>query len=71
MEAYKIIAICHSKRIFLKAVIFGQGAPAMTPNGQRYVQLLLQLADGGTCFCTRGAMKDYAVITLFSRWQKP
>jgi len=23
------------------------------------------------CFCTRGAMRGYAVITLFSRWQKP
>jgi len=26
---------------------------------------------GGACFCTRGAMQDYAVISLFSRWQKP
>jgi len=26
---------------------------------------------GGACFCTRGAMQGYAVITLFSRWQKP
>jgi len=26
---------------------------------------------GGACFCTRDAMQDYAVITLFSRWQKP
>jgi len=25
----------------------------------------------GARFCTRGAMQDYAVITLFSRWQKP
>jgi len=23
------------------------------------------------CFCTRGAMKDYDVICIFSRWQKP
>jgi len=35
------------------------------------VQLVRQLADGGACFCTRGALQDYAVITLFSRWQKP
>jgi len=26
---------------------------------------------GGACFCTRGAMQDYDVICLFSRWQKP
>jgi len=26
---------------------------------------------GGACFCTRYAMQDYAVITYFSRWQKP
>jgi hypothetical protein len=31
----------------------------------------LPQSRGGACFCTRGAMKDYAVITLFSRWQKP
>jgi len=27
--------------------------------------------DGGACFCTRGAVQDYAVITLFSRCGKP
>jgi len=32
---------------------------------------LLPQIRGGTRFCTRGAMQDYAVITLFSRWQKP
>jgi hypothetical protein len=32
-----------------------------------------QLAQGrgGARFCTRDAMKDYAVICLFSHWQKP
>jgi len=43
----------------------------MPHNVRRYVQLVRQLADGGACFCTRGAMQGYAVITLFSRWQKP
>jgi len=43
----------------------------MCPNVRRYVQLVRQLADGGARFCTRDAMLDYAVITLFSRWQKP
>jgi len=38
-------------------------------NVRRYV-LLAQLR-GGARFCTRGAMKDYAVICLLSRWQKP
>ncbi len=40
-------------------------------NVRRFVQLVRQLADGGARFCTRDAMQDYAVITLFSRWQKP
>jgi len=31
----------------------------------------LPQSRGGACFCTRGAMQDYAAITLFSRWQKP
>jgi len=38
-------------------------------NGRRYVQLAQ--SRGGACFCTRGTMQEYAVITLFSRWQKP
>jgi len=38
-------------------------------NVRRYVALAQ--SRGGACFCTRGAMQDYAVITLFSRWQKP
>jgi len=38
-------------------------------NVRRYVQLAW--SRGGACFCTRGAMQGYAVITLFSRWQKP
>jgi len=42
---------------------------AIDPNVRRYVQLAQ--SRGGACFCTRGAMQDYAVITLFSRWQKP
>jgi len=42
---------------------------AIVPNGRRYVQLAQ--CRGGACFCTRGAVQDYAVITLFSRWQKP
>jgi len=41
----------------------------MLPNVRRYVQLAQ--SRGGACFCTRGAVWDYAVITLFSRWQKP
>jgi hypothetical protein len=39
------------------------------PNVRRYVALVQ--SRGGACFCTRGAMQGYAVITLFSRWQKP
>jgi len=31
----------------------------------------LAQSRGGACFCTRGAMQGYAVITFFSRWQKP
>jgi len=31
----------------------------------------LAQSRGGACFCTRGAMQGCAVITLFSRWQKP
>jgi len=42
---------------------------SMCPNVRRYVQLAW--SRGGACFCTRGAMQGYAVITLFSRWQKP
>jgi len=42
---------------------------AIGPNVRRYV--LLAQSRGGACFCTRGAVQDYAVITLFSRWQKP
>jgi len=38
-------------------------------NVRRYVALAQ--SRGGACFCTRGAMKDYDVICLFSRWQKP
>ena len=38
-------------------------------NVRRYVAL--PQSRGGACFCTRGAMQGYAVITLFSRWQKP
>jgi len=41
----------------------------MAGNVRRYVALAQ--SRGGACFCTRGAMQDYAVITLFSRWQKP
>jgi len=41
----------------------------MWPNVRRYV--VLAQSRGGACFCTRGAMQGYAVITLFSRWQKP
>ena len=39
------------------------------PNVRRYVALAQ--SRGGACFCTRGAMQGYAVITFFSRWQKP
>jgi len=38
-------------------------------NVRRYVALAQ--SRGGTRFCNRGAMLDYAVISLFSRWQKP
>jgi hypothetical protein len=38
-------------------------------NVRRYVALAQ--SRGGARFCTRGALQDYAVITLFSRWQKP
>jgi len=42
---------------------------AIGPNVRRYVALAQ--SRGGACFCTRGAMQGYAVISLFSRWQKP
>jgi len=38
-------------------------------NVRRYVQLAQ--SRGGARFCTRGAMQDYDVNCLFSRWQKP
>jgi len=41
----------------------------LTANVRRYVQLAQ--SRGGAGFCTRGAMQGYAVIALFSRWQKP
>jgi hypothetical protein len=41
----------------------------IVPNVRRYVQLAQ--SRGGACFCTRGTVQDYDVITLFSRWQKP
>jgi hypothetical protein len=41
----------------------------MPYNVRWYVQLAQ--SRGGACFCTRGAVKDYEVINLFSRWQKP
>jgi len=41
----------------------------MLPNVRRYVALAQ--SRGGARFCTRGAMQDYDVIWLFSRWQKP
>jgi hypothetical protein len=41
----------------------------VSANVRRYVQLAQ--SRGGACFCTRGAIQGYAVITLFSRWQKP
>jgi len=31
----------------------------------------LAQSRGGACFCTRGAMQEFDVICLFSRWQKP
>ena len=34
----------------------------MHGNVRRYVQLVRQLADGGACFCTCGAMQDYDVV---------
>jgi len=44
-------------------------SPSIATNVRRYVALAQ--SRGGACFCTRGAMQGYAVITLFSRWQKP
>jgi len=41
----------------------------LTGNVRRYVQLAQ--SRGGACFCTRGAMRDYDVFNLLSRWQKP
>jgi len=41
----------------------------LAPNVRRYV--LLAPSRGGACFCTRGAVQGYDVISLFSRWQKP
>ena len=41
----------------------------LTANGRRYGSVAL--CRGGTCFCTRYAVQNYAVITFFSRWQKP
>jgi hypothetical protein len=43
--------------------------PTIIANVRRYVQLAQ--SRGGACFCTRGAMQDYDVVCLFSRWQKP
>jgi len=42
---------------------------AIVTNVRRYVALAQ--SRGGARFCTRGAMQDYDVIWLFSRWQKP
>ena len=50
-------------------VLFIAGFFNMQHNVRRYVQLAQ--SRGGACFCTRGAMQDYDVICLFSRWQKP
>jgi len=36
--------------------------PNIVANVRRYVALVRQLADGGACFCTRGAMHDYDVV---------
>jgi len=47
----------------------GKFIAVIGPNVRRYVQLAQ--SRGGACFCTRGAMQGNAVITLFSRWQKP
>jgi len=42
---------------------------SLAGNVRRYVALAQ--SRGGARFCTRGAVQDYTVITLFSRWQKP
>jgi len=34
----------------------------MPHNVWRYVALVRQMADGGACFCTRGAVQDYDVV---------
>jgi hypothetical protein len=49
-----------------KGLFFAGG---ISHNVRRYVQLAQN--RGGASFCTRGAMKGYPVISLFSRWQKP
>jgi len=41
----------------------------MPYNVRRYVALAQ--SRGGARFCTRGAMQDYDVVCLLSRWQKP
>jgi len=41
----------------------------LAANVRRYVALAQ--SRGGTRFCSRGAVQDYPVNTLFSRWQKP
>jgi len=41
----------------------------MVANVRRYVALAQ--SRGGACFWTRGAVQDYPVDSLFSRWQKP
>ena len=51
-----------SKSLFFMLLI-------IAANVRRYVALAQ--SRGGACFCTRDAMQGFAVITLFSRWQKP
>jgi len=41
----------------------------MFANVRRYVALAQ--SRRGARFCTRGAVQDYDVNSLFSRWQKP
>ena len=61
-------------------MIFNGFDPALAVTARRYVHVAAASrwravprtsAVRSGCFCTRGAMQDYAVISLLSRWQKP
>jgi hypothetical protein len=57
------------KAIFFVKLLQIADLLGLADNVRRYVQLAQ--GRGGACFCTRGAMQDYAFSILLSRWQKP